>query len=94
MNELEAEDWFYKGITYLIPKGTPKQGSDSKPITCISNLYRPTTKCVTKVMQLVIEQQGLLAENQLETVRMVQGAKEQVMINTALFKAVDNKLKG
>jgi hypothetical protein len=63
MDGLGAEDWFYKEITYLIPKGTPKQGSDFRQITCISNLYKLTTKCVTKVMQLVVEQRGLLAEN-------------------------------
>ena len=87
------EDWFYKGITYLIPKGTPKQGSDFRPITCMSNLYKLTTKCVTRVMQLVVEQRGLLAENQLGTVRMVQGAKEQAMINIAINKSVGNNLK-
>ncbi len=63
MNELGAKDWFYKEITYLIPKGTPKQESDFRPITCMSNLYKPITKCVTKVMQLVVEQRDLLAEN-------------------------------
>ena len=55
MGEEKAEKWFYTGITYLIPKGTPKQGSDFRPITCMSNLYKLTTKCVTQVMQLVVE---------------------------------------
>jgi hypothetical protein len=44
-------------------------------------------------MQLIVEQRGLLAETQLGIVRMVQGAKEQAMINTALNKAVNNNLK-
>ena len=93
MSEVVEEDWFFKGITYLIPKGMPQQGSDFRPITCMSNLYKLTTKCVTQVMQLVVEQRGLLAENQLGTVKMVQGAKEQAMINIAINKAYDNKLK-
>ena len=55
MQQVEVEDWFFKGITYLIPKGTPKQGSDFRPITCMSNLYKLTTKCVTRVMQAIHE---------------------------------------
>ena len=77
MGQEVVEDWFFKGITYLIPKGTPKQGSDFRPITCMSNLYKLTTKCVTKVMQLVVEQRGLLSENQLGIVRLVQGVKDK-----------------
>ncbi|TBU03897.1 hypothetical protein CWI36_0354p0040 [Hamiltosporidium magnivora] len=45
-------DWFYCGLTYLIPKGIPQRGSDYRPITCMSTLYKLTTKCVTKVVQL------------------------------------------
>ncbi|TBU10333.1 reverse transcriptase, partial [Hamiltosporidium tvaerminnensis] len=45
-------DWFYCGLTYLIPKGIPRRGSDYRPITCMSNLYKLTTKCVTKVVQI------------------------------------------
>ena len=44
-------------------------------------------------MQLIVEQRGLLSENQLGTVRMTQGAKEQAMINIALNKAKNNNLK-
>ena len=93
MEQEVVEDWFYKGITYLIPKGVPKKGSDFRPITCMSNLYKLTIKCVTCVIQLVVEQRGLLSENQLGTVRLVQGAKEQAMINIAINKAACNKLK-
>ncbi|WUR05216.1 uncharacterized protein VNE69_12201 [Vairimorpha necatrix] len=89
----EPEAWFYKGITYLIPKGTPTSGNDFRPITCMSNLYKLTTKCTTRVMQLIVESRGLLAENQLGTVRQVQGAKEQAMVNIAVNKEHGNKLK-
>ena len=87
------EDWFYKGITYLIPKGIPESGSNFRPITCTSNLYKLTTKCTTKVIQQLVEKRGLLAENQLGTVKQVQGAKEQAMINIAVNKEYVNKLK-
>ncbi|KAI4292762.1 hypothetical protein PAPHI01_2036 [Pancytospora philotis] len=89
-----AEDeWFYSGITYLIPKGTPAKGSDFRPITCMSNLYKLTTMCVACVMQLAVTQRRLLAENQLGTVAGVLGAKEQAMLNTAVNKFHLNKLK-
>ncbi|KAL6120369.1 hypothetical protein NUSPORA_02909 [Nucleospora cyclopteri] len=52
----------------------------------MSNLYKLTTKCVTQVMQLEVEKRGLLAENQLGTVRKVQGAKVQALLNLALNK--------
>ncbi|KAF9763183.1 Retrovirus-related Pol polyprotein from type-2 retrotransposable element R2DM, partial [Nosema granulosis] len=71
----------------------PTRGSDFRPITCMSNLYKLTTKCITKVMQILVEERGLLAENQLGTVRLVQGAKEQAMLNIAVNKEYKNSLK-
>ncbi|TBT96905.1 hypothetical protein CWI36_3282p0010, partial [Hamiltosporidium magnivora] len=62
-------DWFYCRLKYLIPKGIPRRGSDYRPITCMLDLYKLTTKCVTKVVQLEVERQGLLAENQLGAVK-------------------------
>ncbi len=50
----------------------------------MSNLYKLTTKCVTKVMQNAVVQRRLLAENQLGTVALVQGAKEQALLNIAI----------
>ncbi|KAF7684529.1 LINE-1 retrotransposable element ORF2 protein [Astathelohania contejeani] len=40
-------DLFYQGMTYLIPKGNSSKGSNFRPIICMSNLYKLTTKCVT-----------------------------------------------
>ena len=59
----------------------------------MSNLYKLTTKCVTKVMQAIVENRDLLADNQLGTVRMVQGAKEQALLNLAINKEYSNRLK-
>ncbi|KAL6121495.1 hypothetical protein NUSPORA_01565 [Nucleospora cyclopteri] len=89
----EQPSWFYQGLTYLIPKGTPFKGSDYGSITCMSNLHKLTTKCVTQVMQLEVEKRGLFAENQLGTVCKVQGAKEQALLNLALNKEHSNQLK-
>lgn len=87
------QEWFYTDITYLIPKDEPREGSDFRPITCMSNLYKLTTKCVTSILRLEVEGRNLLSENQLGTVRFAQGAKEQAMINKAINKANDNRLK-
>jgi hypothetical protein len=87
------EDWFYRGITYLIPKGTPKSGKDFRPITCMSNLYKLTTKCVTAVIQLSVEQRRLLSENQMGTVRKVPGAREQALTNIMLNNVHNYALK-
>ena len=93
LSHKSEQSWFYKWITYLIPKGKPDKGGDFRPITCMSNLYKLTTKCVTQIMQLLVESRGLLSENQLGTVRMVQGAKEQALINIAINKNYQNTLK-
>ncbi len=44
-------------------------------------------------MQLEVESRLLLAENQLGTVKRVQGAKEQVLLNLAINKENGNKLR-
>ncbi|KAI5179376.1 hypothetical protein PAEPH01_2624, partial [Pancytospora epiphaga] len=59
----------------------------------MSNLYKLTTKCVTKVIQNEVMQRGLLAENQLGTVAGVQGAKEQAFLNTSINREHKNLLK-
>ena len=92
LSGLEQEAWFYRGITYLIPKGVPLRGSDFRPITCMSNLYKLTTKCVTRVMNLEVSRRQLLAENQLGTVAQVQGAKEQALLNIAINQEHKNSL--
>ena len=93
INGIEEEMWFYKGITHLIPKNNPKKGSDFRPITCMSNLYKLVTKCVTKIMQIETEKRELIAENQLGTIKYVQGAKEQAMVTIVINKSNKNKLK-
>ncbi|KAM0684823.1 hypothetical protein COBT_003968 [Conglomerata obtusa] len=59
----------------------------------MSNLYKLTTKFIATALQAEIEKRNLLSENQLETVRRVQDAKEQALINIALNKKYDNNLK-
>ncbi|TBU12858.1 reverse transcriptase [Hamiltosporidium tvaerminnensis] len=87
-------DQFVNIINWLSNwKAAGIDGSDYRPITCMSNLYKLTTKCVTKVVQLEVERRGLLAENQLGAVRGVQGAKEQALLNIALNKEYGNNLK-
>ncbi|VDN07191.1 unnamed protein product [Thelazia callipaeda] len=88
----EQNPWFYKGTSCLIPKGVPSKDSDLSPITCLSNLYKLTTKCVAHVMQLDVAMRKLLADHQLGTVTQVQDAKEQAMLNLAVCKEHGNQL--
>ncbi|KAF9762621.1 putative RNA-directed DNA polymerase from transposon X-element [Nosema granulosis] len=45
------------------------------------------------MLQLIVEHRGLPAENQLGTVRRVQGAKEQALLNVAINKEYKNSLE-
>ncbi|KAL6121492.1 hypothetical protein NUSPORA_01580 [Nucleospora cyclopteri] len=56
----EEKSSVYKGINYLIPKGSPTKDSDFTPIICMSSLHKLIIKSVTKVIQLSIDQQKLL----------------------------------
>ncbi|EQB62067.1 hypothetical protein NAPIS_ORF00357 [Vairimorpha apis BRL 01] len=89
----QPEEWFFRGITHLIPKGIPQSGKDFRPITCMSNLYKLTTKCVTAVMQIMVEERKLISDNQMGTMRKVLGAKEQMLTNIMLNKANNFGLK-
>ena len=89
----EEDSWFYKGLTYLIPKGTATRGSDLRPISCMSNLYKLTTKCVTEVMTVEVEGGGLLAEKELGRVRRVEGGKEQALLKICMNKEHGKMLK-
>ncbi|KAF7683369.1 LINE-1 reverse transcriptase like protein [Astathelohania contejeani] len=86
-------DWFCQGVKYLTPEDIPCNISDHRPITCMYDLYKLTTECVTQFMQHEVERRGLLADNQLGTVRRVQGAKEQAMLNLSLNKEHRHLLK-
>ena len=44
-------------------------------------------------MQTIVENRDLLADNQLGTVRMTQGAKDQALLNLAINKHYSNRLK-
>ncbi|GIX62315.1 reverse-transcriptase domain containing protein,putative [Babesia caballi] len=88
LGEAPLEEWMCRGITYLFPKNdTPTNASQYRPITCMSNLYKITTKCVTEALQREIKIRGLLTENQMGTMRKVQGAKEHALANIAINAA-------
>ncbi|EQB61984.1 reverse transcriptase [Vairimorpha apis BRL 01] len=59
----------------------------------MSNLYKLTTKCVTAVMQIMVEERKLISDNQMDTMRKVLGAKEQMLTNIMLNKANNFGLK-
>ena len=53
----------------------------------MSNLYKLTTRCVTAVMQLMVEERNLISDNHMNTVRKVLNAKEQMLTRIMLNKA-------
>lgn len=61
----QLENWFFRGIIHLMPKGIPQCDKDFGPIICISNLYKLTTKCVTALMQLMAEERSLISDNHM-----------------------------
>ena len=93
LDNKQPEEWFFREITHLIPKEISQTGKDYRPITCMSNLYKLTTKCVTAVMQIKVEEKKLISDNQMGTVRKVLGAKEQMLTNIMLNKANNFDLK-
>lgn len=62
----EEEEWFNKVITYLVPEGTSTSGKDFRPITCMSNLYKLTTKCAAHALQIIVVSKLVLCKNQIE----------------------------
>ncbi len=92
-NEYTPTGDFYKGLTFLIPKDVVKEAKHFRPITCLSNLFKLTTKLINQSLQVKIERGDMLSHNQLGTRRRCQGAKEQALINKSLNECTDNKLK-
>ncbi|VDN02790.1 unnamed protein product [Thelazia callipaeda] len=68
----------------------PGKGSDFKPITSMSNLYKLTMKYVAHVMQLDVAMR-LLAENHLVTVTQLQRAKAQLNLTMAVVMKNNGK---
>lgn len=61
----QQKDWWYTGVTFLIPKTKAERGSDFGLIICMPNLYKVATKCVTQVLQSVVTGNKRVAEIQL-----------------------------
>ncbi|XP_029654503.1 uncharacterized protein LOC115227957 [Octopus sinensis] len=87
------EDWFYTGVTYMIPKKEVCENPrDLRPITCMPALYKLVTKCVNIKLSDYVDAFGLVSENQLGTRRQCQGAKEQALINQCINREYGNNL--
>ncbi|KAK1939735.1 putative reverse transcriptase, partial [Babesia divergens] len=63
-----------------------------RPITCMSTLYKLTTRCITEVVKREVEARGLLTENQMGTKRRIQGAKEHALTSIVLNVKHKHKL--
>ena len=79
------DDKMYVGNTYLAPKVVKaKRGNELRPITCLPNLYKLTSKVVTDLVTDLCTVNEVVSENQMGTRRDCQGAKEQALLNKAL----------
>ena len=91
--ERKEKELFYKGITYLILKGTSISEKDYCLIIRMSNLYKLTTNLAKHALRSIGEAKLLLRENQMRTVRRVKGTREKALTNIILNKHHDYKLK-
>src|SRR5699024_4644013 len=87
------DESMYVGNTYLVPKvKRAKRGNELRPITCLPNLYKLTSKVVTDLLSDLCTVNEIISPNQMGTRRGCQGAKEQALLNTALNHHYDNQL--
>ena len=87
------DDEMYTGNTYLQPKvEVAREGKELRPITCLPNLYKLTSKVVTTLLTNFCDANSIISANQMGTRRACQGAKQQVLVNKVLNKAHNNGL--
>lgn len=86
-------EWMTTGTTYLITKcHKPSNASEYRPITCMTTLYKLTTKIVTDQLAHFVIMNNILSDNQLGTRKGCQGAKELAFLNKNINKEYNHKL--
>nr|XP_027202540.1 uncharacterized protein LOC113796462 [Dermatophagoides pteronyssinus] len=85
------DESLYEGITYLIPKKEiSSEPKDLRPITCLSNIYKLTSKTFTTLFNEICEINDIISSNQMGTRNRCQGAKEQSLINKTIYTSHHN----
>jgi hypothetical protein len=77
-----------QGITYMLPKDKtdPKNPSKYRPITCLQNIYKILTSCISEIIYKHLETHNILAEQQKGCRKKSQGCKEQLIIDSVVSK--------
>lgn len=81
------------GTTYLLSKdkNDTKNPSKYRPITCLQNIYKIITACISELVYRHTQTHQLLAEQQKGCRKHSQGCKEQLTIDTIASKQASTK---
>ncbi|MEG2848334.1 MAG: reverse transcriptase family protein [Bacilli bacterium] len=90
-NKIEA-DWYYTGVTYMIPKNNISEPKNLRPITCMPNLYKLQNKLINSKLINFIEINKIISENQMGGRSKCQGAKEQALFNRTIYENNKNMI--
>lgn len=84
-----------EGITFMLPKDPNDTCNPAKyrPITCLQNIYKIITSCITEIIYNYTQENNILAEEQKGCRRFSQGCKEQLTIDTVVSKHAIKKRK-
>ncbi|XP_045503596.1 uncharacterized protein LOC123700429 [Colias croceus] len=73
-----------QGLTYMLPKDLSDSENPSKyrPITCLQNIYKIITACLSESIYKHIHEHNIMAEEQKGCRKNSQGCKEQLTIDS------------
>lgn len=77
-----------QGTTYMLPKDLTdtKNPAKYRPITCLQNIYKIITSCISQLIYKHVNTNQLLAEQQKGCRKFSQGCKEQLIIDSVACK--------
>lgn len=80
-------EWLTKGKTYLIPKTEKSsQPKDTRPITCLNNIYKLLTKIIAERIQHHLSENKLMPNEQKGCVKNTYGCKDHLMTSMMVHK--------
>lgn len=76
------------GTTYMLPKDKSDMKNPAKyrPITCLQNIYKIITSCISEIIYRHTNSNSILAEQQKGCRRHSQGCKEQLTVDAVVSK--------
>ena len=76
------------GITYMLPKSKTdlQNPANYRPITCLQNIYKIITSCISQLIYTHTDQNNILAEQQKGCRKHSKGCKEQLTIDAIVSR--------